>query len=1061
MKRFKNLSFREKAEYISILVLYPFFLLFGRLGRSIRLFGTKRRQITASALSLAVILSMLSFSAFAADFSDDTDFGISVYDVAVTGANYKDVLAGTENAGTVSFDPDGNVLTLKGLNLSKSASRYYNLLTVNRDSITVRLEGENSLTTVSTGVSYAIQTIKTSGNLTFDGTGSLLVETGKSKKDIYGIKCEGSFAQKGGNVIVKNSDSTATKGLYNNQAVYVSGAIDLTGGKLTAEAGKGIQLSAALMTTSADINITDATAVLVSGAGGSDSYALYTNENITVTNSKLDLSSADVSGNSYAMQTGGGKKLSVTNSEITATSGAGEFSLPIWTSSAELKDSTVTAAGGTASCESYGMSAAEFQMDGGTVSLKGGDAADWSIGLWSSNAKILNGTLKASVGTADGTNAITSSPSFGTVKMTVVAGTDEETAVKVTEPTDDTYWSSRYVQISPYVHEHEWSIYLSYDLEHHWRDCIADDCDITADSDKKDYAAHSYTEQNPIDRYRERAADYLSPAVYRYSCVCGAMGTETFEYGDVVADEIKPGGDILISENSIKKALNAVTFGLFFKDTQTVTVTAYDNESGLKSVEYLKSPEILSETALAAAEGWSLYETPISVEPLNPAVIYVKITDMQGNVTLLCSDGITVDNIAPVIEGIEQGKTYCEAKTVTVNEQYVDSVTVNGQSVELDQSGAFELLPKAGEQKIVVSDKAGNTAEMTVTVNDGHTPEADDGDCTTPVYCLFCKAETAAAKEHDFSGEWQKDGEGHYRTCLNEGCTVSDEKIPHSAASDGDCTTDDVCECGYIVTAAKDGHDFGDWLPFEDGSHIRSCKNDGCEKSETENCAGTPATCTEKSVCETCGGRFGQLDPENHTDVTEWITDETTHQSKYKCCGADAVSSESHLWKDGVCEKCGYACKHSGGTAYCDKKAVCDVCGQSYGEFDPARHGSLNHVPAVAATFEKGGNIEYWMCEACEKYFADEKGENEITNAQTVAAKLEKPAESEVSKPAESEVSKPETSDESVISSTESETSNAPSTETQNPKSGDSGAAAAAVFAVLGGGVLVLLKKRK
>lgn len=69
MKRFKNLSFREKAEYISILVLYPFFLLFGRLGRSIRLFGTKRRQITASALSLAVILSMLSFSAFAADFS--------------------------------------------------------------------------------------------------------------------------------------------------------------------------------------------------------------------------------------------------------------------------------------------------------------------------------------------------------------------------------------------------------------------------------------------------------------------------------------------------------------------------------------------------------------------------------------------------------------------------------------------------------------------------------------------------------------------------------------------------------------------------------------------------------------------------------------------------------------------------------------------------------------------------------------------------------------------------------------------------------------------------------
>ena len=91
-------------------------------------------------------------------------------------------------------------------------------------------------------------------------------------------------------------------------------------------------------------------------------------------------------------------------------------------------------------------------------------------------------------------------------------------------------------------------------------------------------------------------------------------------------------------------------------------MTAYDNESGLKSVEYLKSPEILSETALAAAEGWSLYETPISVEPLNPAVIYVKITDMQGNVTLLCSDGITVDNIAPRNRGNRAGQNLLRGK---------------------------------------------------------------------------------------------------------------------------------------------------------------------------------------------------------------------------------------------------------------------------------------------------------------------------------------------------------------------------------------------------------------
>ena len=80
-----------------------------------------------------------------------------------------------------------------------------------------------------------------------------------------------------------------------------------------------------------------------------------------------------------------------------------------------------------------------------------------------------------------------------------------------------------------------------------------------------------------------------------------------------------------------------------------------------------------------------------------------------------------LDGTSPVITGIENGKTYCEAQTVTVDEKYVDTVTVNGKKFTLDESGSFTLAPADGEQKIVVTDKAGNTAEMTVTVNDGHT----------------------------------------------------------------------------------------------------------------------------------------------------------------------------------------------------------------------------------------------------------------------------------------------------------------------------------------------------
>ena len=77
----------------------------------------------------------------------------------------------------------------------------------------------------------------------------------------------------------------------------------------------------------------------------------------------------------------------------------------------------------------------------------------------------------------------------------------------------------------------------------------------------------------------------------------------------------------------------------------------------------------------------------------------------------------------------------------------------------------------------------------------------------------------------------------------------------------------------------------------------------------------------------------------------------------------------------------------SGGTATCTAKAVCTVCGAEYGELDAKNHADLKHVPAKAVTRTAEGNIEYWHCEACEKYFSDADAKNEITQAQTVIPK--------------------------------------------------------------------------
>lgn len=288
----------------------------------------------------------------------------------------------------------------------------------------------------------------------------------------------------------------------------------------------------------------------------------------------------------------------------------------------------------------------------------------------------------------------------------------------------------------------------------------------------------------------------------------------------------KPTGEIIIGTNKWREFLNKLTFGLFFKDTQEVTINASDN-SGTVFVSYLVTNHDLSETELGSLV-YRAYDEPFLIEPNGEYIVYAMLVDESLNITYLRSDRITLDNIRPVIGGIENGKTYCEAQTVTIDEKYIDTVTVNGTKVTLDENGGFTLSPADGEQKIIVTDKAGNTAEMTVTVNGGHT--------------------------------------------------------------------------------------FGEWTSNGDGTHSRECTVDGCKGVETMACSGGNATCAEKAVCEYCGKAYGKTDLNNHTD--------------------------------------------------------------------------LKHIDAKAATEDAEGNIEYWYCGGCDKYYSDKDGINEIKKADTVTAKL-------------------------------------------------------------------------
>ena len=80
--------------------------------------------------------------------------------------------------------------------------------------------------------------------------------------------------------------------------------------------------------------------------------------------------------------------------------------------------------------------------------------------------------------------------------------------------------------------------------------------------------------------------------------------------------------------------------------------------------------------------------------------------------------------------------------------------------------------------------------------------------------------------------------------------------------------------------------------------------------------------------------------------------------------------------------------RHTGGTATCVDKAKCDICLAAYGDVDTTKHSDLRHVTKVDATATADGNIEYWYCEGCGKYFSDKNGTKEIKKADIVTAKL-------------------------------------------------------------------------
>ena len=365
---------------------------------------------------------------------------------------------------------------------------------------------------------------------------------------------------------------------------------------------------------------------------------------------------------------------------------------------------------------------------------------------------------------------------------------------------------------------------------------------------------------------------------------------------------------------------------------------------------------------------------------------------------------------------------------------YYKSCTVCGLSSKgTDGEATFESGSVLGHEWGAWTSN-GNATHTRVCSRDASHTETEscsggEATCIARAKCNVCNAEYGEKNPNNHAGTlggWQSDENKHWKeySC----CRVNDEEGPHDW-DNGKVTTQPACtiegektftctKCGREKAERIDatGHSWkSEWMT-DATHHWHECANGCNEKGDYRQHSGGEATCTAQAKCSTCSAEYGEKNPTNHKGTEQWTKTATTHEKKWSCCGAVSVVESAHNWADGVCRDCGYEClhaddnkdhecdlcgktlsecaddnkdhkcdtcgkkltDHTGGTADCCHKAVCEHCGKTYGGLDPDNHTDLKHFPAKKATKRAEGNIEYWYCSGCGKYYKDADATIEI-----------------------------------------------------------------------------------
>lgn len=267
-----------------------------------------------------------------------------------------------------------------------------------------------------------------------------------------------------------------------------------------------------------------------------------------------------------------------------------------------------------------------------------------------------------------------------------------------------------------------------------------------------------------------------------------------------------------------------------------------------------------SEVKLTAKSGYKIgmtdkqFGSSISfTDEAGSGVFYIKKTSdgtiYKGTISY------NLDKTAPKISGATDGGIYCVSKSITVNDSHLKEVK-DGNTVLGASNGTYTL--PAGTHNITATDLAGNSTSITVTVNEAHDPNKDDGNCATAVTCKVCGDVLTQAKSHRYA--WASGPEGHWMKCQNAGCTsktTSQRHVPGAAATEDTAQTCTVC--GYTINPPL--------------GHV--CQN------HLQKVNATAATCTQDGNNEyykcTCGKIYSDTGAQNEKSESDFTIPATGH----------------------------------------------------------------------------------------------------------------------------------------------------------------------------------------